>query len=63
MCLGVFFLFGFFCPGVMKATKYRDRCLQVTLLQTNSKGSEDCLYLNIFVPQGRKRGSNTRYIL
>lgn len=44
--------------GVMKATKYRDRCLQVTLLQTNSKGSEDCLYLNIFVPQGRKLSTN-----
>ncbi|XP_041644425.1 bile salt-activated lipase-like [Cheilinus undulatus] len=40
--------------GVMKATKYRDRCLQVTLLQTNTQGSEDCLYLNIFVPQGTK---------
>ncbi|XP_048098814.1 bile salt-activated lipase-like [Alosa alosa] len=40
--------------GVLKATKYRDRCLQVTLMQSGSHGSEDCLYLNIFVPQGRK---------
>uniref|UniRef100_A0A665W1A0 Carboxylic ester hydrolase n=1 Tax=Echeneis naucrates TaxID=173247 RepID=A0A665W1A0_ECHNA len=39
--------------GILKATKYRDRCLQVTLLQTKTQGSEDCLYLNIFVPQGR----------
>ncbi|MEQ2201093.1 hypothetical protein XENOCAPTIV_007469, partial [Xenoophorus captivus] len=38
--------------GVLVATKYRDRCLQVTLLQTKTHGSEDCLYLNIFVPHG-----------
>uniref|UniRef100_UPI0037E73508 bile salt-activated lipase-like n=1 Tax=Semicossyphus pulcher TaxID=241346 RepID=UPI0037E73508 len=44
--------------GVMKATKYRDRCLQVTLLQTKTQGSEDCLYLNIFVPQGTKLSTN-----
>ncbi|XP_035515024.1 bile salt-activated lipase-like [Morone saxatilis] len=44
--------------GILKATKYRDRCLQVTLLQTKTQGSEDCLYLNIFVPQGRKLSSN-----
>ncbi|XP_070759783.1 bile salt-activated lipase-like [Enoplosus armatus] len=44
--------------GILKATKYRDRCLQVTLLQTKTRGSEDCLYLNIFVPQGRKLSTN-----
>ncbi|XP_051249666.1 bile salt-activated lipase-like [Dicentrarchus labrax] len=44
--------------GILKAIKYRDRCLQVTLLQTKTQGSEDCLYLNIFVPQGRKLSSN-----
>ncbi|XP_040010594.1 bile salt-activated lipase-like isoform X2 [Xiphias gladius] len=44
--------------GILKATKYRDRCLQVTLLQTKTQGSEDCLYLNIFVPQGRSLSSN-----
>uniref|UniRef100_A0A672G7T4 Carboxylic ester hydrolase n=1 Tax=Salarias fasciatus TaxID=181472 RepID=A0A672G7T4_SALFA len=43
--------------GILKATKYRDRCLQVTLLQTKTQGSEDCLYLNIFVPQGRSVSS------
>lgn len=44
--------------GVLKATKYRDRCLQVNLLQTKTQGSEDCLYLNIFVPQKRKLSQN-----
>ncbi|KAM6930374.1 bile salt-activated lipase-like [Xenentodon cancila] len=44
--------------GILKATKYRDRCLQVTLLQTKTQGSEDCLYLNIFVPQGRTLSTN-----
>ncbi|XP_024866435.1 bile salt-activated lipase-like isoform X2 [Kryptolebias marmoratus] len=44
--------------GVLKATKYRDRCLQVTLLQTKTRGSEDCLYLNIFVPHGHSVSTN-----
>lgn len=44
--------------GILKATKARERCLQVTLLQTKTQGSEDCLYLNIFVPQGRSLSSN-----
>ncbi|XP_059193363.1 bile salt-activated lipase-like [Centropristis striata] len=44
--------------GILKATTYRERCLQVTLLQTKTQGSEDCLYLNIFVPQGRKLSTN-----
>ncbi|XP_077378961.1 bile salt-activated lipase-like [Festucalex cinctus] len=44
--------------GVLKATKYGERCLQVTLLQTQTQGSPDCLYLNIFVPQGHTLSSN-----
>uniref|UniRef100_A0A8C7WUX6 Carboxylic ester hydrolase n=1 Tax=Oryzias sinensis TaxID=183150 RepID=A0A8C7WUX6_9TELE len=44
--------------GVLRATKYRDRCLQVTLLQTKTHGSENCLYLNIFVPQGLSLSTN-----
>lgn len=46
-------------PGVLKATKARDRCLQVNLLQTTTRGSEDCLYLNIFVPHGRQGNTHT----
>ncbi|KAJ4926561.1 hypothetical protein JOQ06_008734 [Pogonophryne albipinna] len=39
--------------GVLKATEYRDRCMQVNLLMSDTRGSEDCLYLNIWVPHGR----------
>ncbi|KAK1883822.1 Bile salt-activated lipase [Dissostichus eleginoides] len=39
--------------GVLKATEYRNRCIQVNLLMTDTRGSEDCLYLNIWVPHGR----------
>ncbi|XP_031694484.1 bile salt-activated lipase-like isoform X1 [Anarrhichthys ocellatus] len=39
--------------GVLKATEYRKRCIQVNLIMTDTRGSEDCLYLNIWVPHGR----------
>ncbi|KAM9437105.1 bile salt-activated lipase-like [Salvelinus alpinus] len=38
--------------GVLKATKFKPRCMQLNLLQSNTRGQEDCLYLNIWVPQG-----------
>ncbi|XP_062410096.1 bile salt-activated lipase-like [Sardina pilchardus] len=43
--------------GVLKAKDFRKRCLQLNLLQTDTRGDEDCLYLNIWVPQGRKEVS------
>lgn len=42
--------------GTLKAKEFKNRCLQVTLTQTDVRGSEDCLYLNIWIPQGRKEG-------
>uniref|UniRef100_A0A8C8DII2 Carboxylic ester hydrolase n=1 Tax=Oryzias sinensis TaxID=183150 RepID=A0A8C8DII2_9TELE len=38
--------------GVLKATKFQRRCLQLDLTMTGTMGSEDCLYLNIWVPHG-----------
>ncbi|XP_062334833.1 bile salt-activated lipase-like [Osmerus eperlanus] len=43
--------------GILKANKYASRCLQVNLIQTDTRGSLDCLYLNIWVPHGRKVSS------
>ncbi|KAM8744036.1 bile salt-activated lipase-like [Acanthopagrus schlegelii] len=39
--------------GVLKATEYRPRCLQVNMLMSDTRGSENCLYLNVWVPHGR----------
>ncbi|XP_053195605.1 bile salt-activated lipase-like [Scomber japonicus] len=44
--------------GILKATKFAKRCLQISILQTSTFGSEDCLYLNIWVPHGRHVSSN-----
>uniref|UniRef100_A0A670YJY3 Carboxylic ester hydrolase n=1 Tax=Pseudonaja textilis TaxID=8673 RepID=A0A670YJY3_PSETE len=44
-------------PGTLQAKDYQKRCLQSTLTQTDVRGSEDCLYLNIWVPQGKKQVS------
>ncbi|XP_062334932.1 bile salt-activated lipase-like [Osmerus eperlanus] len=40
--------------GILKATEYAPRCLQVNLLQSDTRGSVNCLYLNIWVPHGSK---------
>ncbi|KAK5851742.1 hypothetical protein PBY51_023270 [Eleginops maclovinus] len=39
--------------GVMKTKEYRKRCMQVNMLMSDTRGSEDCLYLNIWIPHGR----------
>ncbi|KAM8872771.1 bile salt-activated lipase-like [Synchiropus picturatus] len=44
--------------GTLKATKFAPRCIQMTLTQTSHMGSEDCLYLNIWVPHGRQVSTN-----
>uniref|UniRef100_A0A8C5SNZ5 Carboxylic ester hydrolase n=1 Tax=Laticauda laticaudata TaxID=8630 RepID=A0A8C5SNZ5_LATLA len=44
-------------PGTLQAKDYQKRCMQPTLTQTDVRGSEDCLYLNIWVPQRKKQVS------
>ncbi|XP_020837662.1 bile salt-activated lipase [Phascolarctos cinereus] len=44
--------------GTLKAKEFKKRCLQATITQDNTYGSEDCLYLNIWIPQGRKEVSS-----
>ncbi|XP_006834969.1 PREDICTED: bile salt-activated lipase [Chrysochloris asiatica] len=43
--------------GTLKAKDFRKRCLQATVTQDDTYGEEDCLYLNIWVPQGKKEVS------
>uniref|UniRef100_UPI00398F2A39 bile salt-activated lipase n=1 Tax=Pristiophorus japonicus TaxID=55135 RepID=UPI00398F2A39 len=44
--------------GVLKTKAFKPRCFQTTLGQNDVFGSEDCLYLNIWVPHGRKVSTN-----
>ncbi|XP_023601439.1 bile salt-activated lipase isoform X4 [Myotis lucifugus] len=43
--------------GTLKAKDFKQQCLQVSLAQDDTEGSVDCLYLNIWVPQGQKEVS------
>ncbi|XP_008640406.2 PREDICTED: LOW QUALITY PROTEIN: bile salt-activated lipase [Corvus brachyrhynchos] len=40
--------------GTLEAKTFKKRCMQMKLTQTDVRGSEDCLYLNIWIPQGRR---------
>ncbi|XP_035995961.1 carboxyl ester lipase, tandem duplicate 1 isoform X2 [Fundulus heteroclitus] len=44
--------------GILKATEYKDRCLQLTITLNDVYGTEDCLYLNIWVPHIKSVASN-----
>uniref|UniRef100_A0A3B3ZF26 Carboxylic ester hydrolase n=1 Tax=Periophthalmus magnuspinnatus TaxID=409849 RepID=A0A3B3ZF26_9GOBI len=44
--------------GLLKAKEFRPRCLQLNLIMTDTRGSEDCLYLNIWVPHGSQVSTN-----
>ncbi|XP_077441710.1 bile salt-activated lipase-like [Vanacampus margaritifer] len=44
--------------GVLKATKYKDICLQLKALVPGTRGNDDCLYLNIWVPHGKSVSKN-----
>ncbi|KAM6184106.1 bile salt-activated lipase-like [Erethizon dorsatum] len=43
--------------GTLKAKNFKEACLQTTVTQDSTYGDEDCLYLNIWVPQGGKQVS------
>ncbi|XP_077003579.1 bile salt-activated lipase [Tamandua tetradactyla] len=43
--------------GTLKAKEFKKRCMQITLTQDGTFGEEDCLYLNIWVPQGKREVS------
>ncbi|XP_060056443.1 bile salt-activated lipase [Erinaceus europaeus] len=43
--------------GTLKAKDFKKRCLQATVTQDDTYGAEDCLYLNIWVPQGKREVS------
>nr|KAF6314297.1 carboxyl ester lipase [Myotis myotis] len=43
--------------GTLKAKDFKQECLQTPLIPLNTRGSADCLYLNIWVPQGQKEVS------
>ncbi|XP_072309586.1 bile salt-activated lipase-like [Eucyclogobius newberryi] len=44
--------------GVLRARDYRERCLQLNLIMSDIRGSEDCLYLNIWVPHASAVSTN-----
>ncbi|NXK72514.1 CEL lipase, partial [Amazona guildingii] len=49
--------------GTLQTKKFQNRCMQVTLTQTDVRGSEDCLYLNIWIPQGKRQVSTNMPVM
>ncbi|NWW81862.1 CEL lipase, partial [Climacteris rufus] len=43
--------------GTLQAKNFKNRCMQMRLTQTDIRGKEDCLYLNIWIPQERRQVS------
>ena len=43
-------------PGVLDATKFRDHCAQTLSVTGSPSTSEDCLFLNVYVPNGDHEG-------
>lgn len=43
--------------GTLQAKEFKNRCMQMTLTQSDVRGKEDCLYLNIWIPQGKRQGT------
>ncbi|XP_063209060.1 bile salt-activated lipase-like isoform X1 [Chroicocephalus ridibundus] len=43
--------------GTLQAKEFKNRCMQMTLTQSDVRGTEDCLYLNIWIPQGKRQVS------
>ncbi|XP_015256927.1 PREDICTED: bile salt-activated lipase-like [Cyprinodon variegatus] len=44
--------------GTLKTTSYKDKCLQLDATMITASGSENCLYLNIWVPHINTVASN-----
>ncbi|XP_061333103.1 bile salt-activated lipase [Pezoporus flaviventris] len=49
--------------GTLQTKEFKNRCMQVTLTQTDVRGSEDCLYLNIWIPQGKRQVSTNMPVM
>ncbi|KAM9323034.1 bile salt-activated lipase-like [Pholidichthys leucotaenia] len=44
--------------GILQATTFAKKCLQLSKFQASLIGDEDCLYLNIWIPHGQQGSSN-----
>ena len=49
--------------GTLEAYDYSKRCFQIMLSQVGTRGSEDCLYLDLWVPQSGSQGEQQKLCL